>query len=231
MARNSQVLYAAALAALAAHARHWLDLGCGHQFVPDWVSADALATARARTTVVGIDGDLPSLRRHPGLTLKIAADIERLPLAGGTFDLVTANMVVEHVADPDRLFAEVARVLRPGGRFLVHTPNVHGYTTALARVIPSGMRPRVAGLLQGRRPEDVYPTHYRANSLRSLSALAARHGFDVERLDTVTSSAQLFRVPVAGWIEDRWLGLLSAGALARLRPCILAVFARRDPER
>ena len=167
MARNSQFLYADTLAALLARTRVWLDLGCGHQFVPEWVPARELADRAARTMAVGVDGDYSSLSRHTGLSVKVAADVERLPLAARTFDLVTANMVVEHVADPHQLFAEVARVLMPGGRFLVHTPNAHGYTTTMARLVPSSLRPRVAGMLQGRRAEDVYPTHYRANSVRA----------------------------------------------------------------
>jgi SAM-dependent methyltransferase len=40
-----------------------------------------------------------------------------------TFDMVTAIEVLEHVADLDGTLAEVHRVLRPGGRFCVTTPN------------------------------------------------------------------------------------------------------------
>jgi ubiquinone/menaquinone biosynthesis C-methylase UbiE len=58
-------------------------------------------------------------------------------------DLVTANMVVEHAEDPAALFAEVDRVLRPGGSFLVHT-NSSGYTTRLTKLIPEGLRPGLA---------------------------------------------------------------------------------------
>ena len=224
MARNSQFLYAEALASLLLDADRWLDLGCGHQFVPSWVPSTEI-DARSRTmTVVGVDADIASLRRHPGLSMKIGANIERLPIAAATFDLVTANMVIEHVAAPGPFFAEVARVLRPGGRFLLHTPNVEGYTTRLTRLIPAGLRPAVAERLQGRRAEDVYPTHYRANSVQALRALAGDTGLDVERLDTVNSSAQLDRVPVAGRIEDRWLRALSSPRMASLRPCIIGVF-------
>lgn len=41
----------------------------------------------------------------------------------GSFDMVTAIEVLEHVADLDGTLAEVHRVLRPGGRFCVTTPN------------------------------------------------------------------------------------------------------------
>lgn len=226
MSRNSQFLYAEMLVSALPDATRWLDLGCGHQFVPSWVPAGDIERLAGRMTVIGLDADLGALRQHHDLSLKAAADIERLPLADGTFDLVTANMVLEHVSSPDRLFADVTRVLKPGGRFIVHTPNAHGYTTMLARVVPSRWRPRVAELLQGRRPADVYPTHYQANSLRALRDLASRASLDVVDLRTVTTSAQLFRVPVAGWLEDRWIRLLARDGLGAMRPCIIGVFAR-----
>ena len=48
-----------------------------------------------------------------------------LPLEDGSFDLVWASEVIEHVADTARWLSEVRRVLAPGGRLLVTTPS-HG---------------------------------------------------------------------------------------------------------
>lgn len=45
----------------------------------------------------------------------IAAPGEQLPLPSGTFDLVVCDNCLDHVADPGRVVAEIARVLRPGG--------------------------------------------------------------------------------------------------------------------
>jgi SAM-dependent methyltransferase len=47
-----------------------------------------------------------------------------LPFESSRFDLVVALEVVEHAAGHDRFFAEVARVLKPGGRLLFTTPNI-----------------------------------------------------------------------------------------------------------
>ena len=49
----------------------------------------------------------------------------RLPLADGEVDLVWSSEVIEHVADTARWLSEVRRVLAPGGRLLLTTPN-HG---------------------------------------------------------------------------------------------------------
>ena len=41
----------------------------------------------------------------------------------GTYDLIFANQIVEHLVYPDRLLSQLKRVLRPGGRIVVTTPN------------------------------------------------------------------------------------------------------------
>ncbi|QDT17380.1 class I SAM-dependent methyltransferase [Alienimonas californiensis] len=55
-------------------------------------------------------------RREPGY---VAGDMLRMPFADGAFDCVTAGWVLEHLPDPAPGLAEMARVLRPGGRLLL----------------------------------------------------------------------------------------------------------------
>lgn len=73
---------------------------------------------------VGADLSLAALRyaarRHPAPY--VAGDALRLPF-GRAFDAVVSFETVEHVDDPERFVAECARVLRPGGTFIVSTPN------------------------------------------------------------------------------------------------------------
>ncbi len=56
----------------------------------------------------------------PGIA---CASVERLPFAGGTFDVVLSHEVLEHVGDDRRAVIEALRVLRPGGRLVVFVPN------------------------------------------------------------------------------------------------------------
>jgi len=51
----------------------------------------------------------------------VQADATRLPLADGSIDLVFCNQLLPWIASPDRLFAEVARILRPEGVFAFAT--------------------------------------------------------------------------------------------------------------
>lgn len=98
-----------------------LDLGCGEGYG----TAELAATARL---AVGLDLDAPTLARararYPGPQVAWAAgQAEALPFAGGAFDLVCCFQVLEHLPDPARLLAEARRVLAPGGRLLLTTPN------------------------------------------------------------------------------------------------------------
>jgi ubiquinone/menaquinone biosynthesis C-methylase UbiE len=220
--RNSQYQYAERLRLHGARAHSWLDLGCGRYTVPDW----AAASVRMLSPLVGIDMDPEALRKNALVRFKVVANGEALPFADASFDLVTANMVLEHVAEPDRLFREVSRVLVPDGVFLTHTPNRSGYTTILTRVIPPGMRTALAGVLHGRQPEDVYPTHYRANSAHTLRSLAHDTGFAMSTVEYVLSSPQLIRIPPLLMIEMLLIAGLTSDALATLRPCLLATFRR-----
>ena len=61
----------------------------------------------------------PALRDH---VQRIEPD-GRLPYADASFDAVTSNMVFEHVVDFERPVAEIARVLKPGGWFVVLFPS------------------------------------------------------------------------------------------------------------
>ncbi len=226
---NSQHAYAESLLDDLRGRRRWLDLGCGHRFLPPWLDGTTpgeLARAVQAVTVVGIDLDRRALGAHAGIRWRVVANIEAIPLADAAFDVVTANMVVEHVEDPVRLFREVRRLLAPGGVFLVHTPNAAGYTTRLARCVPSALRPRVAKLLQGRDERDVYRTYYRANTTGALRRLAAESGLAVADLRTVTSSPQFFRVPLLRWCEERFLARLADERRAAWRPCIIGRFGR-----
>src|SRR5579859_1436565 len=70
-------------------------------------------------------------------------DICQGPLAENQFDLVIMEQVLEHVLRPDRAVANVHRMLRPGGIFVVSTPfllKVHEFPLDLYRWTERGMR-------------------------------------------------------------------------------------------
>lgn len=87
-----------------------LDAGCG----------DGLFTrVIAAPSVVGIDssGAMIDRAQTRGVDAR-SATIEELPFVDGEFDVVVCNWVLYHLRDLDRGVAELARVLRPHGRFV-----------------------------------------------------------------------------------------------------------------
>ncbi|HMF58364.1 MAG TPA: class I SAM-dependent methyltransferase, partial [Pyrinomonadaceae bacterium] len=117
----SQQIYEQVLGDYVTPETDWLDLGCGWKILPDWREQVERSLVARCKSVVGIDYDMLSLGKHRTISRRVRGDITRLPFCDASFDLVTANMVVEHLDAPAVQFAEVHRILRPGGIFIFHT--------------------------------------------------------------------------------------------------------------
>lgn len=106
--------------------------------------------------VCGIDLDAAVLD-NPHLDEARVAPAEEIPYDDGTFDLVFANNVLEHLRDPLSVFRAVSRVLAPGGTFLFKTPNRGHYVPLVARWTPHRFH-LWFNRLRGRAEADTFPT-------------------------------------------------------------------------
>jgi SAM-dependent methyltransferase len=152
-----------------------LDAGCGRGRT--FLYRRRLPTVR----VVGLDIS-PHARDNPNVDSQALGNLEALPFADASFDAVLSTHVAEHLARPEAAFAEMARVLRPGGRLLLLTPNRRHYVPLLARLLPTGLHAAV-NRRRGLGEHDVFPTLYRANTAADLRRLAAGAGLCLERLE------------------------------------------------
>lgn len=119
----------AALAARLPHEGQILEVGCGTGglLVPALRSGRSiegvdiasrwLVVARRRLTDRGLSGTL------------VAASAERLPWGDAQFDAVVADSLIEHLDDPKQALREWVRVLKPGGRLIIWSPNRWTLTT------------------------------------------------------------------------------------------------------
>ena len=100
-----------------------LDLGSG-------AGTDSLVAAQMvgpRGSVTGIDMTPEMLENARASAAEMGADnvsfvegeVERLPFADGSFDVVISNGVIDLVPDKDAVFGELFRVLAPGGRLQI----------------------------------------------------------------------------------------------------------------
>ncbi|MFC7231577.1 methyltransferase domain-containing protein [Saliphagus sp. GCM10025308] len=85
--------------------------------------------------VVALDPDTNGLKQNKTMT-KITGDGQRLPFADEKFDLVFSEYVFEHLPYPSAALAEIDRVLRPGGSFVVLIPNPSHYYARIADLTP-----------------------------------------------------------------------------------------------
>jgi 2-polyprenyl-6-hydroxyphenyl methylase/3-demethylubiquinone-9 3-methyltransferase len=98
-----------------------LDVGCGAGFLSNDLARQGFA-------VTGLDASENSLAvaRHHDATGTVtyqAGDAYRLPYADESFETVCAMDFLEHIERPERVIAEIGRVLKPGGLFFFHTFN------------------------------------------------------------------------------------------------------------
>ncbi|OHX13504.1 malonyl-[acyl-carrier protein] O-methyltransferase BioC [Chromobacterium sphagni] len=66
------------------------------------------------------DGLLKKLFK-PSLPWQVVADVERLPLADDSVDMIWSNLTIQWINEPDRMFAELRRVLKPDGLLMFST--------------------------------------------------------------------------------------------------------------
>ena len=188
------------------------DLGCGSGVFTELLS-------RAGYDCVGLDIS-PKLvalgRRKYPIVEFIEGDVEHLPFPSASLDGVMLSGVVHHLPDPSRCAAEVARVLRPGGKFVAFDPNRKNPFMWLYRDRASPFYSSV-GVTENERPvlaHEVAAVFERAGfrvSSHYLSGLAYRY---------VASSRARLLLPIYNFIDATIFGL---NVMEPLRPFVLTV--------
>jgi 2-polyprenyl-3-methyl-5-hydroxy-6-metoxy-1,4-benzoquinol methylase len=151
-----------------------LEVGCGSGRFLDRMR-------RAGWAVQGTDFDpvvAERVRKRFGMTIDVG-DLRALHYPAESYDVVAMSQVIEHVHDPLEQLAECRRLLRPGGRLVLSTPN--------ARALAHRMYGRA---WRGLEP----PRHLHIFTPASLARCAARSGLQVERVETLSAeSAGIYR--------------------------------------
>lgn len=184
-----------------------LDLGCGRGGVVERLGAVG--------HWCGCDPDWRSLKEHRAAGLwRSQALSERLPFADAAFDIVIASWVLEHLAEPECTFGEIARVLRPGGRFFFLTPNLRHPIPRLSQWLARlrALQPALVTAVYRRAEADTFPVHYRANTLEAVARLATRAGLWLAQMEWVddpsyfawTSSTFALAVCLEALLPSTW---------------------------
>ena len=108
------------------------------------------------------------------------ANLAKLPLADSTVDLIMSRSVFEHLSDPESVYREFSRVLRPGGAVVFLTANMWDYGTLVARLVPNNYHAKIVRYTEGRAEEDTFPTAYKTNTRADVERLAKSAELQVE---------------------------------------------------
>jgi ubiquinone/menaquinone biosynthesis C-methylase UbiE len=150
----------------------WLDLGCGWRILGKDLEPIEDALVANAGIAVGCDLDFHNMLKHRNIRKLVLGSAESLPFRDASFDLITCNMVVEHLGNPQKAFSEMARLLSPEGRLVVHTPNLLNYAVflnhTLARFVPRKSLLSLISWADQRKEDDIFVTSYRANTVRRL---------------------------------------------------------------
>jgi SAM-dependent methyltransferase len=212
--------------------RDVLEIGCG-----TGVHARLLAEAGANVSAVDLTPTAVELTRRRlalhGLEADVReADAEQLPYDDATFDFVWSWGVIHHSSDTERVLDEIARVLRPGGRFAFMVYHRSSVTFWLNYVLFRGV---LRGGLLHERPDElanrwsdgVVARHY---TRRSLAHALSVHGLEPERVEVMGQIGEA--VPLPGTLRrrvERFVPLPLRRAVVRRYGWFLFAVARRRP--
>ena len=149
-----------------------LDAGCGR-------SVPVLRKYLGRAgRLIGVE--LVDFTEVPAGIETYNSDLARIPLPDACVDLIMSRSVFEHLADPESVYREFARILKPGGRVVFLTASMWDYGTLVARLVPNRFHAAIVRKVEGRAEEDTFPTQYKTNTPRAVNRLAPGAGLEVE---------------------------------------------------
>ena len=185
------------------------------------------AIVQKAALVVGADMDVEGIKRHRSIRERVIANFELAPFRSESFDLITANMVIEHVSDPVAALREIRRMLKPGGRFIFHTPNFRSVYVFPGVMIPQKLKNRLIRLFESREEHDAFPTLYRMNTPRTIQHKADEAGFRVVDVRLLNNSGRYVMLgPVAIILELLMLKLFMLPLFRSFRSNMIGILEK-----
>ena len=154
-----------------------LDVGCGRETF----YGEAYAAAGR---VVGVDHDEYATENPLMQAVYITKD-DTLPFGDAEFDVVTCQWVMEYVEHPETFAREIARVLKPGGRFVFMTPNARSPFVIATRALPLFLKRFLRSVFLDFAEDETFPTFYRLNSPEQIERTFGAAGLTREELQSI----------------------------------------------
>jgi SAM-dependent methyltransferase len=167
-----------------------LDLGCGDGLLTRIV----LQEVGARV-LVGVDPDPAEAEQARALGIYAGVHVaggDKVPEADSGFDWALSNSVLEHIPDIDPVLAEVARLVRPGGKFIFNVPGPDFHACLRGPLMPGASRDEYLRHLDERLAHRRYwgPAEWgpalARNNMRLLDATAYLDAAQARRWESIS---------------------------------------------
>jgi SAM-dependent methyltransferase len=149
----------------------------------------------------------------------VGGSIYDIPFADRSFDLVTCNVVMEHLDEPARALAEIARVLVRGGAVIINTPKLWNYgvlaNAILAKELPERWRLSLVRASDNREPQDIFPVRYPREYPTSAERNVYGHWLTVHRAMVLPQQRGFFRATAPA---EKLLMMLTPGVRPLIYP-------------
>jgi len=146
------------------------DAGCGHKSKIDFHD-------NAKVIFIGADMVLDDVKENTDINFGFKGDLNYIPLKDNSVDVIFSNMVLEHLFEPELFFREASRVLTKGGVLIFSTPCIYNVVVVINRLLPDFLSEKLGTLLTGEAEDDIFPTAYKANSIKQIRELAKDTSF------------------------------------------------------
>jgi 2-polyprenyl-6-hydroxyphenyl methylase/3-demethylubiquinone-9 3-methyltransferase len=169
-----------------------LDVGCGDGAISELIHNNG--NENWAMDLPDVADTVPEARKawlrvfHCDASKKPWFTLENTLFNDGAFDVVFAGEIIEHMIDIEPFLTEAHRVLKPGGRIVLTTPN------AVRELNRIGM---IFGNVHGWHQWDAIPHHIRFWTPDTLALALQKYGFKPTKIGTGRSQAE-----VNGYVED-----------------------------
>jgi SAM-dependent methyltransferase len=159
-----------------------VDFGCGRgSYAEDHVIFRRnLTCLKGRVArVIGVDIDTVGLENPALDEFRQLTPGSEWPVESNSADIILCDWVMEHLPEPDPFFREAKRVLAQRGYLCIRTLNSRSYVGLASQFVPNKYHDRILSKTQrNRKPEDIFPTLYRCNTISALRRKMSSHGFN-----------------------------------------------------
>ena len=191
-----------------------LNVGCG--FIPFGIRGKC-------KQVLGVDLD-ERAKMNPDLDVVFIEDIGKFQYSEQV-DIIILQWVVEHLENPNEVFANLYRILKPNGKVFILTSNSTHYISEIGKRTPYQFNKWFYKFIHAE--EDTYPVYYRSNTPQKLHLAMLNAGLYLERFECIEPDPNYLEFSLPSYVIGVGMEkLLSTHMMWKYRRDMIGVFVK-----